>query len=146
MEEREARWVRGAGRGAVAAMAMTGVRRVTTGLGWLERPPPERMAREAAPGLLARISPERRKAAIELAHWTYGAAAGVAFARLPSSVRRRRLTGVSYGVAIWLAFELVARPVLPLREPKRKTRERVALLVDHALYGVVLAARSPQPP
>ena len=39
--------IRGGARGAVAAMAMTGMRRVTTGLGLLERTPPDALARDA---------------------------------------------------------------------------------------------------
>jgi len=52
-------------------MAMTGLRRVTTGLGLLRKPPPEEIATEGVPGLFARIPPGKRGAAIELAHFGY---------------------------------------------------------------------------
>ena len=36
-------------------MAQTALRRVTTGLGFVRRPPPERIAQEGVPALLARV-------------------------------------------------------------------------------------------
>jgi hypothetical protein len=47
--------VRGLVRGTVAAMAMTGVRQVTTGLGLVEQTPPEAIIKQRAPGLLVRM-------------------------------------------------------------------------------------------
>jgi hypothetical protein len=45
-------------------MAMTGVRRVTTDLGLVRKPPPERIATEGIPGLFARLAPEHLETAI----------------------------------------------------------------------------------
>ncbi len=136
---------RGAARGTIAAMAMTGMRRVTTGLGLLEETPPERLATEGVPSLLAMVPADLRNEAIEVAHWGYGAAAGAAFGLLPRPVRERRWSGPAYGLGIWLVFELVLRRLFQLDEPRRKPLERVALVADHLLYGTVVASRPSRP-
>jgi hypothetical protein len=41
-------------------------------------------------------------------------------------------------------FELVMRSVFGLDEPRRKPRERLALIADHLLYGAVLSSGPPQ--
>jgi len=122
-------------------MAQTGVRRVTTGLGLVRRPPPERLAHEGVPMLLARVPVEHRGEAIELAHWWYGALAGGAYAALPPSVRRRGWAGPAYGITVWLFFEAVLGPALLglERTKERPLGERFALALDHALYGAVAA-------
>lgn len=67
-------------RGAVAAMAMTGMRVCTIGLGIVEEPPPQAIFRQRAKGLLRLVPRKRRRATVELAHWSYGAAGGAALA------------------------------------------------------------------
>jgi len=130
----------GAGRGAVAAMAMTGMRVLTVDLGLVHQAPPDAITKQKARGLLRRVPRHRRRATIELLHWTYGAAGGAAFALLPDGLRRRAWAGPAYGLATWLGFELGISPVLGLRRAKRvPVAERVALAADHALYGAVLA-------
>jgi hypothetical protein len=130
----------GAGRGAVAAMAMTGMRVLTVDLGLVQQAPPDAIARQKARGLLRRAPRDRRRTAIELVHWTYGAAGGAGFALLPDELRRRPWAGPAYGLAAWLGFELGLSPVLGLRRTKRvPVAERIALAADHALYGAVLA-------
>lgn len=131
--------VRGATRGVVGAMAMSGMRQVEVGLGWVERTPPEAVLAEGVPALLRRVPEHRRKAAIELAHWGYGATAGLAFTLLPRSLRRFRITGPVYGLLTWGAFELAVAPVLGLAHARRsRPRERWALLVDHVVFGFVV--------
>ena len=130
-----------AARGAIGAMAMTGLRRITTGFGLVEKPPPERIATEAVPGLLARIPPERRDEAIELAHWAYGGLAGAAFAALPRRFRRGSWAGPLYGVGIWAVFETGVVPLVfgPGFAARPRIGERLALAADHVLYGLVVA-------
>jgi uncharacterized membrane protein YagU involved in acid resistance len=130
-------------RGVVGAMAQTGVRRVTTGLGLVRRPPPERLAVEGVPKLLSVVSAEHRDEAIELAHWFYGAAAGALYATLPRSFRRKRWSGSAYGLAVWLFFETVLGPALLglERSRRRPLAERLATAADHALYGAVVGGR-----
>jgi hypothetical protein len=137
----------GALRGAVAAMAMTGMRAFTVTLGLVEEEPPRSIVRQRARRLVGRAPRGRRRAVREGAHWTYGAAGGAVFAALPESVRMRDWAGPAYGVVLWLAFEAVMAPALHLKQAQGvRPVERVALLADHLLYGFVLSEtrRHPQ--
>ena len=136
-----------AGRGAVAAMAMTGMRIFTVDVGLVEQTPPQAIAKQKARGLLRRVPRGRRRAAIELFHWTYGAGGGAAFALLPDGLRRRPYAGPAYGLLVWLGFELGIAPVLGLRQAEKlRLAERAGLAADHLLYGLVLneGRRRPQ--
>jgi hypothetical protein len=127
-------------RGAIAAMAMTGMRAFTVDLGIVEQTPPQAIFKQRARGLIRRVPRGRRRAAVELAHWAYGAGGGAAFALLPRGVRRRPWAGPAYGVAVWLAFEAALAPVLGLKQAKKlRAAERAALAADHLLYGLVLS-------
>ena len=131
----------------VGAMAMTGMRRVTTGLGLLERPPPEAIAKDAPifANLVRRLPPESRQEVIELAHWAYGAAGGAAYELLtPDGLRRTRWAGPVYGLALWAFFETALVPLLGLRHAKRRTvTSRIFVAADHLLYGVVVGSGGP---
>lgn len=135
--------LRGAARGAVGAMAMTGLRVVTTELGLVEQTPPEAVSRQRARGLraLVRRAPRRqRRGLVEVAHWGFGAAGGAAFGALPGAVRRRGWAGPAYGLVVWLGFELGIAPLLGLKQATRvRVVDRLALAVDHLLYGLVLS-------
>jgi hypothetical protein len=120
-------------------MAMTGARVVTTHLGLVEEVPPREIAKKKAPHLIRRLRPKHRKVAVELLHWAYGSVSGAAFGALPRQLRASRLAGPAYGVLIWLLFEAGVSPLLGLRTHERPVRERVALALDHALYGIVVA-------
>jgi hypothetical protein len=134
--------LRAAVRGVLAAMAMTGMRTVTTGLGLLRETPPEEVAVRGMPGVLARVPVERRPAVVELSHWSYGAFGGAAFGALATSGRPRAWLGPAYGVGIWALFEVAIAPLLGLRTGgERGTAERVALVADHVLYGTLVAGR-----
>ncbi len=133
-------------RGTVAAMAMTGMRQVTTGLGLVEQTPPDAIFKQRAPGLLVRMPrlaffvARREVAVIELAHWFYGASGGGAFTMLPRSVLRSAWVGPGYGLLTWALFELALAPVLGLEQAKKvRVIERLMFAADHLLYGVVLA-------
>ncbi|WP_338036948.1 hypothetical protein [Nocardiopsis akebiae] len=118
---------------------MSGMRQVEVGTGFVRRTPPEAVLAEGVPALLESVAPERRKAAIELAHWGYGAAAGTAFTLLPRRVRRWRLAGPVFGVAVWGAYELAVSPALGLAHARRRRpRERWAFLVDHVVFGLMV--------
>lgn len=132
-------WMKGALRGAVGAMAMSGMRQAAVGLGMIERTPPEAMLREGVPTLLRQVPEHRRTAAIELAHWSYGAAAGAAFGFVPGRLRGHRLTGPIYGALSWGLFELALAPTLGLAHTRRdRPQERLALLVDHVVFGLIV--------
>ncbi|MDF5757170.1 hypothetical protein [Spongiactinospora sp. TRM90649] len=136
---------RGGFRGAIGAMAMSGLRQTTTSLGLIERTPPEAFLERAAPGLLHGVPRERRPAIVELVHWTYGAVGGAAFGLLPGRIRRHPWTGPVWGILFWGAFQTAIAPVLGLpRRSRGRPVEDLALLADHLLYGVVVAA-SPWP-
>jgi hypothetical protein len=127
-------------RGAIAAMAMTGMRTVTVDLGIVEETPPRAILRQRARGLLRRIPRTRRRTAVELAHWSYGSIGGLMFAMLPGGIRLRAWAGPVYGLALWAAFEAVIAPGLGLAQAKHpRPIERLAFAADHLLYGFVLS-------
>jgi hypothetical protein len=133
----------GAARGAVGAMAMTGMRVLTTELGLVEQTPPQAVGRQRARGaraLLRRAPRKQRRGLIEAAHWAFGAGGGAAFGALPGTMRRRPWAGPVYGLVVWLGFELGIAPVLGLSQAKRvRLVDRLALAADHLLYGLVLS-------
>ncbi|HEY2601134.1 MAG TPA: hypothetical protein VGI67_06225 [Thermoleophilaceae bacterium] len=133
-------------RGAVASMAMTGMRTFAGEIGLVDEPPPTAIMRQRATGLLKLVPRRRRRAAIELAHWAYGAGGGTMFALLPEGVRRREWAGPIYGLVLWLGYEGGIAPALGLSHAK-KTRpvERAAFAVDHLLYGLVLSEMRRRP-
>ncbi len=131
----------GVAGGVVGAMAMTGMREAAHGLGLIAQTPPEAVLREQVPELLGRVPPARRVAAIQLAHWTYGAAAGAAYGLAPVRIRDYRLSGPVYGVLAWMAFEFALAPAFGLSHAhESRPRERAALFVDHLVYGLVVGA------
>ena len=132
-------WGQGAVRGAVGAMAMTGMRQLEVGVGAIERTPPEALLREGVPAILGSVPRHRRVAAIELMHWGYGAVAGSVYALAPAAFRRHWLSGPLYGVLVWGAFEFGLAPLLGLAHAQGpRLQERTALLIDHTLFGVVV--------
>jgi hypothetical protein len=136
----------GAVRGAIAAMAMTGMRQLTTDLGLVDRPPPQAIFRERIPGPLRSRPRRKRRITEELAHWSYGSVGGAVYAALPEGVRRRPWSGPLYGLAVWLGFEAGLSPVLRLSHSKKpRLLARAALAADHALYGFVLSETRRQP-
>jgi hypothetical protein len=121
-------------------MAMTGMRTLTVDLGIVEETPPRAILRQRAPGLLRRIPCSRRRAAIELAHWVFGAVGGATFAAIPEGIRLRTWTGPAYGLALWAGFEAGIAPGLGLAQARQpRTIERLGLAADHLLYGFVLS-------
>lgn len=135
--------VAGAGaRGVVAAMAMTGMREVTVGLGLVKQTPPDAVVDKAS-GVIGRIPQERRRVTVQLLHWAYGAAGGAAFGLLPRPLRMWTPAGPIYGVLSWLVFELGMAPLLGLPQAKRPDlAESAALAADHVLYGTLVGASS----
>jgi hypothetical protein len=132
-----------AARGAVGAMAMTGMRVMTIELGLVEQTPPQAIARQRARGmraLLRRAPRKQRRGLIETAHWAFGAGGGAVFGALPRALRRRLWAGPVYGLAVWLGFEMGIAPALGLSQAKRvRLADRLALAADHLLYGLVLS-------
>jgi hypothetical protein len=135
--------MQGVVRGAIASMAMTGLREFTRHAGLLEEPPPESILRQKWMGPLRRVRGIQRgggRMHAELAHWTYGAAAGALFAALPRAMRRSAWSGPLFGLAIWTGFELGIAPILSLSQAKRpRVLDRLTLAGDHLFYGYILS-------
>src|SRR5665811_2383635 len=103
--------------GTVGAMAMTGMRVITSELGLVEQTPPQALSRQRARGvraLLRRAPRKQRRGVVEAAHWAFGAGGGAAFGALPRPMRRSPWAGPGYGLVVWLGFELGIAPVLVL--------------------------------
>jgi hypothetical protein len=133
-------------RGAVGAMAMTGMRTVTVHAGLVDEPPPRAIVRQKSRGLMRLVPRKRRRVAIELMHWAYGAGGGAMFGLLPDGARRRQWAGPAYGLGVWLGFEFGLAPVLGLKQARRvRPVERCALAADHLLYGFVLSEMRARP-
>lgn len=131
-----------AARGVIGAMAMSGLRQLTRALGLVSQTPPESVLRRTAPRVFNRLPVRRRPALVELVHWAYGAAGGAGFGVLPVSWRERAWAGPAYGLAVWALFEAGVAPVLGIsRRPSHTRVEAAVLLVDHLLYGAVVAGR-----
>jgi hypothetical protein len=134
------------GRGVIAAMAMTGMRTLTTDLGMVRKTPPRAMFRDEARGVLRRVPRRYRRAATELGHWGVGAALGAGFAMLPDGVRSRPWAGPAYGLAVWAGFQATIAPALGLVHVQRpQLAEQLAIAADHALYGLVLTETRARP-
>jgi hypothetical protein len=131
----------GALRGAVAAMAMSGMRAFTENAGLVGQAPPQAIVRQRIPGMRRSLGGRpRRRVLEEVFHWSYGAAGGVAFAALPQPLRAHRWAGPAYGLAIWLGFEAGIAPLLRLKQAgESRPAERAALAIDHLLYGLILS-------
>lgn len=131
---------RGAIRGVVGAMAMTGMRTLTEDVGIVNDSPPKAIAKQRARGLLRKVPRGNRRAAVELFHWAYGSFGGMVYGALPDGLRQQTWAGPGYGLAVWLGFELGVAPVLGLKQARRvRPVERAAFAVDHLLYGFVLS-------
>jgi hypothetical protein len=132
----------GAARGVAGAVAMSVMRAVTTRLSLVGTTPPDAIAFERAPRLLALLPRWTRRPAIEFGHLMYGGIAGAAYAGLPAGFRTVRGSGPAYGFATWLLYEAVVAPALGLSHARRRRPvERLALAADHVLYGLVLTGR-----
>ena len=135
--------VSGAARGVVGAMAMTGMRVITTELGLVKQTPPQAMSRQRGRGLrgvIRRVPRRQRRGVIEAAHWVVGAGGGAMFGALPPGLRRHPWAGPAYGVLVWLGFEVGIAPILGLSQAKQvRAVDRLFLAADHLLYGAVLS-------
>jgi hypothetical protein len=129
-------------RGVIAAMAMTGLRRVTESFGLIEEDPPDQIAKETPllDPILERIPERYHAGAIELVHWAYGAGGGALFGLVVPDHRQTRRAGVLYGLGTWVAFETGLVPLLGLSHgDSKEVSARVSVALDHVLYGLLVA-------
>jgi hypothetical protein len=139
-DEIRGRVIQGAVRGAIASMAMTGLREVTRRVSLLEEPLPESILRQKVFRRLRTVKHGRPRVQAELLHWSYGAAAGAVFAALPAALRRSAWSGPAFGLLMWTGFELGIAPVLGLSQARRvRIFDRLALVGDHLFYGYILS-------
>jgi hypothetical protein len=128
-------------RGAIGAMAMTGMRTFTADLGLIRETPPQSIAKKRRPtGVLSYVPKSRRRAFVEVMHWSVGVTGGVIFGALPDSLRRAPWFGPVYGLGILLSYDLGIAPLLGLKQSRRpKAAEQAALIADHLVYGLILS-------
>lgn len=141
MSDQAAEIAHGALRGAMGAMAMSGMRTFTADLGFVRETPPQSIAKKRrATGILSYVPRARRRAFVELMHWSVGVAGGAIFGALPDPLRRAPWFGPVYGLGILASYDFGIAPLLGLKQSKRpKPAEQVALIADHLLYGFVLS-------
>jgi hypothetical protein len=127
--------------GAVGAMAMTGMRTFTADLGLVRETPPQSIAKKRRPtGVLSYVPKSRRRAFVELMHWSVGVTGGAIFGLMPDALRRTPWFGPVYGLGILLSYDFGIAPLLGLKQARRpKATEQAALIADHVLYGLILA-------
>ena len=137
----------GALRGVVGAMSMTGYRTLAAEFGLLDQgTPPERMADEAIPKLMAAVPERMRPAVVDLLHLGYGALGGAVYTAVPQRWRRHWASGPVYGMALWLGYNAGIVPLLRLHPDRRRRPHEVAMLAaDHLLYGLVIGRLGGRP-
>ena len=147
MSDQSREVLHGALRGAVGAMAMTGMRAFTADIGLVRETPPQSIAKKRrASGLMSYVPRSRRRAFVELCHWSVGVAGGAIFGALPDRLRRARWLGPVYGVGILVSYDFGIAPLLGLKQSKQpKATEQAALVADHLLYGLVLSEMRQRP-
>jgi hypothetical protein len=128
-------------RGAIGAMAMTGMRTFTSDLGLLRETPPQSIAKQRRPtGVLSYVPKSRRRAFVEVMHWSVGVTGGAIFGAFPDGLRRTPWFGPVYGLGILLSYDFGIAPLLGLKQSKRpKATEQAALIADHLVYGLILS-------
>lgn len=137
---------RAAGRGVIGALAMSGVRVFARDLGLVEKTPPEAIAERPARGVLAKVPRDNRRTAVGALHLAVGAAGGIGFGVIPDGVRSQKWTGPAWGVLLLIGYEAVAAPALGTDHARHTDRsEQAVLLVDHLLYGYILAETDRRP-
>ena len=131
----------GAVRGAIGAMAMTGMRTFTADAGLVRETPPQSIAKKRRPsGVLSYVPKSRRRAFVEVMHWSVGVTGGAIFGLMPDALRRAPWFGPIYGLGILLSYDFGIAPLLGLKQSQRpKATEQAALIADHLMYGLILS-------
>ncbi len=137
----------GAMRGVVGAMSMTGYRTLAAELGLLgQGTPPERIADEAIPKVMAAVPASMRPGVVDLLHVSYGALGGAVYAAIPPRWRRHWVSGPLFGMALWIGYNAGIVPLLHLHPDHPRRPHEVAVLAgDHLLYGVVIGRLGGRP-
>ncbi|MEA2422861.1 MAG: hypothetical protein QOF55_1960 [Thermoleophilaceae bacterium] len=128
---------------------MTGMRTFTADLGFVRETPPQSIAKKRRPtGVLSYVPKSRRRAFVEVMHWSVGVTGGAIFGAFPDELRRTAWFGPVYGLGILLSYDFGIAPLLGLKQSRRpKPAEQAALIADHLVYGLILSEgeRAAQP-
>jgi putative membrane protein len=82
-----------------------------------------------------RLTWQELRLAAPLSHYAFGAAMGAIYG--PYAERRRARSGAGFGIALWLAADQIAMPLLGLSRStsRRPTEMQAQSLVAHLVYG-----------
>ena len=132
-----ARAAAGGAAGLVATAVMTALMAAAERVGLLPGPPPELIVARFLP----KLGPDATRRIAVVLHLGYGVAAGAAFSFAVPHARRRRRTGLSYGLAMWVVGYEGWVPLLGVLPPAHRDRPgRVGTMIAaHAVYGTALA-------
>jgi hypothetical protein len=136
----------GAMRGVIGSLAMSGMRQFAADLGLIEKTPPQELADKPARGIMEKVPPDKRQAAVLGIHMAVGAAGGVLYGALPDPVRQKAWSGPLWGLAIWAVYDAGVAPMLNLKHAYDfPASERATTIADHLLYGYVLSQTQRRP-
>jgi hypothetical protein len=123
------------------------MRTFTAAAGLVRETPPQSIAKQRRPsGVLSYVPKSRRRATVEVMHWSVGVVGGAIFGALPDGLRRARWFGPVYGLGILASYDFGIAPLLGLKQAKRpKPAEQAALMADHLVYGLILAELRERP-
>jgi len=143
--------IAGVWQGAVGTVAMSVVMLGAQRLGLLGKQPPEEIVEHGLRrGLGVRAGETVENCLAVAAHIGFGASAGAVFAGLHRSVRQppSALTGMVYGLLIWLASYSGWVPALRIMPPPSRDRpgRPATMILAHLAYGGVLGGRLGRPP
>jgi len=143
--------IAGVWQGAVGTVAMSVVMLGAQRLGLLRKQPPEEIVEHGLRrGLGVRAGETVENSLAVAAHIGFGASAGAVFAGLHRAVRQppSALTGMVYGLLIWLANYSGWIPALRIMPPPSRDRpgRPATMILAHLAYGGVLGGRLGRPP
>jgi len=146
--------IRGAAAGFVATFPMTatmqGLRAVLPKEQAREAPPREvidRTVTKGTNGNSAAVGERERDVATTVAHFAFGAAAGMLYGIAHKSQRATLMTGIMYGLSVWALAYGVVLPSLGLhRAAQDDTEDRNQVLIaSHVVWGAVLGYLTKKP-
>ena len=141
----------GAGAGAIATLAMSGLMYAAQRVGLLGRAPPRRIVEHtlARLGLRGKVPPSARKSLSAALHLAFGASQGALYALGQELLTLRKrgpaapsaLSGVPFALAVWAASYMGWIPALGiLPKPSRDRPGRpTSMVLAHIVYGAALS-------
>ncbi|TDQ51568.1 hypothetical protein [Actinorugispora endophytica] len=132
----------GGAAGVAATLAMSAVMVAGRRSGRVGRLPPKLLTRRLLPGGGPHTPRSGEDAATVAAHLGFGAGAGAVFGVLTGGRRPRVLTGVAYGLGVWLLAYEGWVPALTVQPPAHRDAPGRAwtMALAHVVYGSALAS------